>query len=126
MVGAAGFEPATSCTQSRHPTWLSYAPFLGHLTLRISARQQFCPIKEGWDNGSISLGKLKISGQNRNRSGQIMLRFFFRNWRKSVRIGFSARSNRTASLKLSGVPGKKLGMFGFRLRKTLATELGVT
>lgn len=40
MVGAAGFEPATSCSQSRRPTKLSYAPFLRNLTSRISARQQ--------------------------------------------------------------------------------------
>src|SRR5262249_10820425 len=26
MVGATGFEPATSCSQSRHSTGLSYAP----------------------------------------------------------------------------------------------------
>ena len=26
MVGATGFEPATSCSQSRHSTRLSYAP----------------------------------------------------------------------------------------------------
>ena len=28
-------------------------------------------------------------------------------------------------MKLSGVPEKSLGMFGSRLRKTFATELGV-
>src|SRR5579885_523241 len=26
LVGATGFEPATSCSQSRHSTGLSYAP----------------------------------------------------------------------------------------------------
>ena len=31
MVGAAGFEPAASCSQSRHSTRLSYAPTAGKL-----------------------------------------------------------------------------------------------
>ena len=32
MVGATGFEPATSRSQSVHSTKLSYAPFLSNYT----------------------------------------------------------------------------------------------
>ena len=44
MVGATGFEPATSCSQSKCSTKLSYAPFLNgaHILLKIvESRNKF-------------------------------------------------------------------------------------
>src|SRR5688572_14705563 len=35
LVGARGFEPPTSCSQSRHSTGLSYAPTVRHFTLLV-------------------------------------------------------------------------------------------
>ena len=38
MVGATGFEPATSCSQSKCSTGLSYAPLTAAIIAGIPAR----------------------------------------------------------------------------------------
>ena len=42
MVGATGFEPATSCSRSRRATKLRYAPSLS--TILLYASQAYFPI----------------------------------------------------------------------------------
>ena len=61
MVGARGFEPPTSCSQSKHSTGLSYAPTTGECSTRpIDARG-------GIDCGIDALRRRPERGSRRSR-----------------------------------------------------------
>ena|SRR5690625_1263114 len=79
LVGAAGFEPATFCSQSRRATKLRYAPNQG-TEFYLVAR---------WNASRICMVDSQFSGATSSRGHLLMhkLRGFSRVWSRMVTVG---------------------------------------